>query len=582
VCSDDLLRTDLLRPLPDLVRANAERLGAKLAFSDAGRAVNHATLAVRTGRLAGHFAALGLARGDRAAIWLDNGVDMVESYLAIARASGIGIPVNARASAAEIEYVLGDGEVRLVVTDPTRLAVISRLLPRFPDLVVIVTGSSSPAGAPGPVVSFAALAGTEPTVAARDDLGLDDPAFMLYTSGTTGTPTGVLSTTRNSLWTIAACYAPILGLCEQDHLLWPLPLAHCLGHHLGVLGVVAVGASAHIMTAFAAGEALELLREQPFSYLAAVPAMYHQLVRAARAHGPVRTRLRMCLTAGSVASEALRADVREAFGVDLIDSYGTTETCGPITTNWPDSERVPGSCGPVLPGLTVRLVDPDTGTDVPKGAEGEVWVSGPNVMLGYYDRATRAAIPPESGWHRTGDLARSTESGHLTITGRIKELIIRGGQNIHPGEIEDVLLHVPGVRDAAVIGAPHEVLGQVPIALVVPGPDGVDPERLFAVCRDALASYRVPAELHVIAEVPRTPSGKIVRQRLLDLPRRLLATSTGRHESLFRLDLAGPSLSSRPAGCRPQPRPATPSNSTDSSWSPGRLVRSVRPSPRTW
>ncbi|HET6503439.1 MAG TPA: beta-ketoacyl synthase N-terminal-like domain-containing protein, partial [Amycolatopsis sp.] len=541
MCSDDLLRTDLLRPLPDLVRANAERLGAKLAFSDAGRAVDHATLAVRTGRLAGHFAALGLARGDRAAIWLDNGVDMVESYLAIARASGIGVPVNARAGAAEIEYVLGDGEVRLVITDPARLAVISRLLPRFPDLIVIVTGSVTGSlsleGEPAPVVSFATLAGTEPGVPARDDLGLDDPAFMLYTSGTTGTPKGVLSTTRNSLWTIAACYAPILGLSEQDHLLWPLPLAHCLGHHLGVLGVVAVGASAHIMTGFAAGEALELLREQPFSYLAAVPAMYHQLVRAARAHGPVRTRLRMCLTAGSVASEALRADVREAFGVDLIDSYGTTETCGPITTVWPDSERVPGSCGPVLPGLAVRLVDPETGAEAPVGEEGEVWVSGPNVMLGYYDRATRAAIGPEGGWHRTGDLARSIESGNLTITGRIKELIIRGGQNIHPGEIEDVLLHVPGVRDAAVTGAAHEVLGQVPIALVVPGPDGVDPGRLFAACREALASYKVPAELHTIAEVPRTPSGKIVRRRLIDLPRRLLATSTGRHEALFRADL---------------------------------------------
>ncbi|WP_307661120.1 SDR family NAD(P)-dependent oxidoreductase [Streptomyces sp. V1I1] len=530
------MRSDLVRPLPELLRIHAEQLGEKVAFSDARRSVSYAALEQRTGRLAGHFRGLGLGRSDRAAIYLENCVEMVESYHAIARASAIGIPVNPRTSGAELDYLLGDGGVRLLITDPTRLGEVLRLLPRHPGLIVVVTGDALPKDAPSAVASFAVLADTDPAVPARDDLGLDDPAFMLYTSGTTGRPKGVLSTTRNSLWTIAACYAPILGLSAQDRVLWPLPLSHCLGHHLGVLGVTAVGATAHIMSAFSAGEALELLREQPFTFLAAVPTMYHQLVLAARERGGVRTTLRTCLTAGSVASEPLRASVSETFGVALLDSYGTTETCGPITTNWPDGDRVPGSCGLPVPGLNVRLVDPHTSVDVPTGEEGEVWVQGPNVMLGYYDQARATATPPADGWHRTGDLARRAPSGHLTLTGRIKELIIRGGENIHPGEVEEVLLRVPGVVDAAVVGKPHDVLGQVPVALVVPGPDGLDPRRLFAECRERLSYYKVPEELHAIEQVPRTPSGKIVRDELLNRPRRLLATGSGRHESLFRLD----------------------------------------------
>ncbi|ORT61440.1 beta-ketoacyl synthase N-terminal-like domain-containing protein, partial [Streptomyces sp. CB03238] len=535
--SAEVLRSDLIRPLHELLRDQAERLGGKTAFSDARRSVGYAELERRTGRLAGHFRALGLDRGDRAAIHLDNGVDMVESYHAIARASGIGIPVNPRTSGEELDYVLSDGGVRLLVTDPARLDDVRTLLPRHPGLIVVVTGDTLPADAPPGAVSFNVLATTEPTQPARDDLGLDDPAFMLYTSGTTGRPKGVLSTTRNSLWTIAACYAPMLGFSGDDHVLWPLPLSHCLGHHLGVLGVTAVGATAHIMTAFSAGEALELLTSRDFTFLAAVPAMYHQLVEAARERGTTApTTLRVCLTAGSVASEPLRASVREQFGVALLDSYGTTETCGPITSNVADGPRVHGSCGRPLPGLEVRLVDPHTGEDVPTGEEGEVWVKGPNVMLGYYDGATGTATPPADGWHRTGDLARRDADGFLTVTGRIKELIIRGGQNIHPGEVEEVLRQIPGVLDAAVVGAPHDVLGQVPVALVVPGPEGIDPSRLFVECRARLSYYKVPEEIHTVARVLRTPSGKIVRDAQLDQPRRLLATGTGTVDRLFRVD----------------------------------------------
>ncbi|WP_016701026.1 type I polyketide synthase, partial [Actinoalloteichus spitiensis] len=234
------------------------------------------------------------------------------------------------------------------------------------------------------------------------------------------------------------------------------------------------------------------------------------------------TGLRLCLTAGAVGGAELPARVEARFGVPLIDSYGTTETCGPITTNWPGGTRVPGSCGLPVPGLSVRLVDPDTLADVPVGQDGEVWVRGPNVMAGYHGDpgATAAALP--DGWYRTGDLARRDDHGYLTVTGRISELIIRGGENIHPAEVEQVLLGAPGVLDAAVGPAPDPRLGEVPVAYLV-GRDDLDPEEVLRVCREKLAGFRVPAQLRGVDSLPRTAAGKVTRHLLAERPWRLLA-----------------------------------------------------------
>ncbi|MEV6612064.1 AMP-binding protein, partial [Kutzneria sp. NPDC051319] len=528
-----MLRTELIRPLPELLVAHAARLGDKTAFRDARRAVSYAELELRTRRIAGHLAGLRVQQGDRVAIVLGNCVEMIESYLAITRAAAIGVPVNPRVTEAELDYLLDDSGARVVITDPAHAELVARVLAGNPSVRLVVTGDQQlPAGA----VSFATMASTAPAHPARDDLGLDDVAWMLYTSGTTGKPKGVLSTQRNCLWSVAACYVPVPGLSEDDRVVWPLPLFHSLAHIVCVLGVTAVGATAHILDGFAADEVLTALREDDATFLAGVPTMYHYLVTAARDRGFQAPNLRMCLVGGAITTAALRKAFEQAFGAPLLDAYGSTETCGSITINWPTGARVEGSCGLPVPGLGVRIVDPETGMDVPAGSEGEVWVRGPNVMVGYHNQPAATAEALRDGWYHTGDLARRDDEGYFTITGRIKELIIRGGENIHPGEVEEVLRTVAGVVDVAVVGKPHDVLGEVPVAFVVPGRTGFDPEQLLAACREKLSYFKVPEELYEIAAVPRTASGKITRHVLLEQPARLRAASGQYYESLFRLD----------------------------------------------
>jgi len=214
----------------------------------------------------------------------------------------------------------------------------------------------------------------------------------------------------------------------------------------------------------------------------------------------------------------LNREFETRFGVMLVDGYGITETATMVTMNWPTGGRVLGSCGLPIPGLAVRIVDAASGKDVPAQSEGELIVRGPNVMIGYHNKPQETAAALRGGWYHTGDLARSDENGFLTITGRLKELIIRGGQNIAPAEIEEVVSIIDGVVDNAVVGLPHELLGEVPALFVVKrGDRDVEVEQILHHCRERLSSYKVPFSVHFVDQIPRTGSGKIIRFKLREM-----------------------------------------------------------------
>lgn len=512
-----MIRQDLVAPLSELLDRQAATHPDKTAFEGRHGAVTFAELNRRTRNLATRLRGAGLETGDAVAVWLPNSVDWVVTCLATVRAGGISVPISFDSKADEATYRLDDAACRMLVTTPDRLELLTPA--GRGDLTVIHAGGGDAGGAGGDALPFREM-WNEPAPGVElvtDDI--DATGYIVYTSGTTGKPKGVKLTTRGMLWVNAACWAPVVGIGADDVILSPLPLFHSYALNIAVLGVVANGATEYIMDRFSPRAALDLLNTGRFTTMPGVPTMFHYLMQeAAGAPGNPFASVKRCISAGAIMPATLNNEFEDCFGVQLLDGYGITETSTMVTMNWPGPNRVPGSCGLPVPGLAVRLVDPASGADVTDGAEGELICRGPNLMQGYHNKPAETAKVLKGGWYHTGDLARADKNGFLTITGRLKEIIIRGGQNIAPAEVEETILKSDAVLDCAIVGVAHETLGEVPYAFVVPK-DGspVDVDALLDHCRATLSKYKVPVEFRTIDQIPRTGSGKIMRFRLRDL-----------------------------------------------------------------
>jgi long-chain acyl-CoA synthetase len=511
---ETMLHTHLIAPIPELLKRHAQERGDKVAYRDAQSSVTYAQLEARTGRLAAHLADAGIAAGDTVAILLPNSTQWIEACLGIARAGAISVPISYEASEPEIAYRLADASCRAIVTTAEHGDLVARLKANAPNLAIVI--ATNRGGTRSDALSYESLLATAPKSAPRDPALMHEPALVLYTSGTTGRAKGVLLTVHGMLWIVAACWAPIAGLSERDTVLSPLPLFHSYALNLSVLGVLATGASEYIMERFSTSEAMRLLKTGAFTCFPGVPTMFHYLMQSAE--DGALPGLRVCISAGAIMPATLNRAFEQRFGIPLLDGYGITETSTMVTMNWPTGSRVYGSCGFPVPGLAVRIVDPVSGDDVAPGLEGELIVRGPNVMPGYLDKPEETAKALRNGWYHTGDLAKADANNFLTITGRLKELIIRGGQNIAPAEIEEVVNAYPRVLDCAVVGAPHEHLGEVPVLFVVArAGETVEADALLGHCRARLSAYKVPQTVHLIKEIPRTGSGKIIRYKLKEL-----------------------------------------------------------------
>lgn len=502
-----MIHFELIAPVGDILRRNACLFPKKLAFEDKKRAVSYDALNTDTENLASRLVALGLKKGQAVAIFLPNSVDWIVACLAIVRAGGVAVPISIDSTEAELSYRLTDAACAVVITLPEMRSAVQILLQGL-DLPAVLI-------AVGEDIDFETL-GLTNTPKIEDDQDIDRPAFIVYTSGTTGQPKGVLLSIRSMLWVTSACWAPIAGLNENDVVLNTLPLYHSYALNIAILSIIATGASEYIMEKFSTSHATELLRTGRFTFMPGVPTVFHYFLSACQASGEkLLSSVRVCVSAGAIMPGTLNKDFEEFFDVALLDGYGITETSTMVTMNWPGAWRVSGSCGLPLPGLTVRLVDPKTGLDVPVNAEGELICKGPNLMQGYHNKPEETQKAVVDGWYHTGDLAKSDVNGFLTITGRLKELIIRGGQNIAPAEVEEVILTHEAVMDCAVIGLPHKMLGEVPVACVVLNKTSdLNHEALLTYCKQQLSAYKVPDRVYVVAEIPRTGSGKILRVQL--------------------------------------------------------------------
>ena len=351
---------------------------------------------------------------------------------------------------------------------------------------------------------------------AGPDLGSDDRAMLLFTSGSTGKPKGVLLAHRGLVCNAQGVLART-DVGPEDSLLHVMPLYHTNGINNQLIVPFLAGACVHLVDRFRAEEAVEHLRAGGFTYMTGVPTMYARMIPHVRA-GERFPDLRFLRCGSAPITPNLHRQIEDAFGVPLVVSYGLSEATCTSTMNPPDARRI-GTIGTVLAGQTVRLFDPATDREAADGSEGEIRISGPALMMNYLGSADQPII---EGWLRTGDLGRFDEDGYLAITGRIKDVIIRGGENISPALIERRLATHPAIRDCCVVGAPDADLGEVPVAFVVlRDGENLDAVGLKDFVRDSLARIYVPAEILSLEVLPVNSVGKTDRKAL----RRMLTSS---------------------------------------------------------
>ncbi|WP_225410020.1 acyl-CoA synthetase [Stigmatella hybrida] len=467
-----------------------------------------------------------LKPGERVALYLENSPAFVIAYLGVQYAQGIVVLVNTQYRQVELNHILSDSEARVCITGDAGAAELTPLLGELPALEWLITVEPLTASPPPsrPLLSFDTLL-AEPVEERPMSLpGGTDIAVLGYTSGTTGRSKGAMLRQSNLLSNIRAV-TQAWRWTEEDRLLLVLPLFHAHGLLVGLHGTLYTGASAELHRRFVAPEVLERLHADPaFTLFFGVPTMYGRLLEESRRTGVLPRPLRLMVSGSAPLSAQLFQEIEAEFGQRILERYGMTETIM-NTTNPYEGERRPGTVGMPFPGQAARVVDVRTRKPVPDGEPGEIEVRGPHVFSGYWRReqATEESFDKDGGWFRTGDLGLRDSDGYFHITGRARELIISGGFNIYPREVEEVLATHPGVGEVAVLGLPDPDFGEHVVAVVVPaaGQPAPSAQALVDWCKDRLASFKKPRRVEFVDALPRNALGKIqkhvLRERLLPL-----------------------------------------------------------------
>ena len=485
--------------------------GGRALFERPGRAPitrDEALATVR--RLAGALDALGVRDGDRVAVQVDKCPEAVLLYLACLQVGAVFLPLNTAYTGAEIDYFLDDAEPRLFVCRPDALGEHARRASG--ELAVETLGTEADG-------SLADIARERDPCTGAAPRGVDDAAAILYTSGTTGRSKGAVLTHGN-LDSNCAALIDCWRFTSDDRLIHALPIFHTHGLFVAANMALASGATMLFLERFDADEVVSLMDEA--TVLMGVPTFYTRLLRSERLNREAVAGMRLFVSGSAPLSTRDHEDFAARTGHAILERYGMTETCM-IASNPYDGERRPGAVGFALPGVELRVVDPDTGETVPGGGVGAIEVRGPNVFRKYWRMPDKTAAEfRDDGFFVTGDLGTIDADGYLSIVGRSKDLVISGGYNVYPKEIESRLDALPEVLESAVIGLPHADLGEAVTAVVVPRPGHApDPAALLASLDGSLARYKRPRRLLLVDELPRNVMGKVQKAELRERHARL-------------------------------------------------------------
>ena len=455
-------------------------------------------------RVAGLLAARQVRPGDPVAIMLPNVAQFAVTYFGVLRAGGVVVPMNPLLKAREVAYYLADSGASVIFAWPVAAAQAEVGAKEAEAEAVVVD--------PATFGDLLATATPEPAVVDRT---ADDTAVILYTSGTTGHPKGAELTHANLITNAEVTGLDLLDIGPDDVIFGGLPLFHSFGQTCTLNTAVAAGATLTVLPRFDPAQALRMLAEHRATIFAGVPTMFSALLHAPDRGDYDVSALRVSVSGGAAMPVEVLRQFEDAFGCIVLEGYGLSETSPVASFNHPDRERKPGSIGTPIRGVEMRVVD-EAGHELPQGEVGEIAIRGHNIMKSYWRKpeATADAISAE-GWFRTGDMGRVDEDGYYYIVDRKKDLIIRGGYNVYPREIEEVLYEHPAVAEAAVIGMPHAELGEEVGAAVVLKPGAaVSEDELRGFVKAQVAAYKYPRRVWFVDALPKGSTGKILKREI--------------------------------------------------------------------
>ncbi|MGW4739306.1 AMP-binding protein [Nocardia xishanensis] len=527
--------------LGDTIGANLDRTAAAHPDREAlvdlptGRRWTYRELVEAVDALASGLAACGLGKGDRVGIWAPNCAEWFLVQYATAKLGAILVNINPAYRTSELGYVLRQAGVRMLIAAPefktsNYVAMIEEVRPECPGLEqVLILGDPAWVAAADAPIDTERLAAIAPTLSA------DDPINIQYTSGTTGFPKGATLSHHNIL-NNGYFVGELCGYTEQDRICVPVPFYHCFGMVMGNLAATSHGAAVVIPApSFDPSATLAAVAQERCTSLYGVPTMFiavlAELDSALEKTGatPDLSSLRTGIMAGSPCPVEVMKRVIDRLGMhEVCICYGMTET-SPVSTQTrrdDDLDRRTATVGRVGPHLEVKIVDPATGLTVPRGEPGELCTRGYSVMLGYWDQPDKTAEAIDAArWMHTGDVGVMDADGYVAVTGRIKDMVIRGGENIYPREIEEFLYTHPDILDAQVIGVPDEKYGEELMAWIRMREDAtpLDAAALRAFCTGKLAHFKIPRYVHIVDEFPMTVTGKIRKAEMREMAKELIA-----------------------------------------------------------
>ena len=492
--------------LASIVTESAERSPDSPAIRLGDAELSYAALDDASARLAALLREKGLEQGDRVGVMLPNVPQFPIAYYGVLRAGGVVVPMNVLLKRREIAFYLEDSGTKLLLA--------------WHGFAEEAREGAAEAGAElievEPASFSAALAEQEPATGLADTAE-DDTAVILYTSGTTGKPKGAELTHLNLARNAEVSSRTTCEIAHGDVVLGALPLFHSFGQTVGMNASLRVGACLTLVPKFDPGEALATMQRDEVTHFYGVPTMFGALLHHPERESYDTSALRTCITGGaSMPVEVLRG-FEDAFGAVVLEGYGLSETSPVACSNHPDKERKAGSIGTPIDGVEMQVVDEDD-NPVAQGEVGEIVIRGHNIMKGYWQRPDATEEAMRSGWFHSGDMARTDEDGYFYIVDRKKDLIIRGGYNVYPREVEEVLYEHPKIREAAVVGVPHDEWGEeIGAAVVLHDGEELPAEEVSAYVKERIAAYKYPRVVWFLDDLPKGPTGKILK-REIELP----------------------------------------------------------------